>query len=476
MLGFLMDRRGLAVSAAFITSGTCAFLFTTYPAWKAAIGDVPSWQSVDRPAEPAPTQNNASLPAQTPVAAATFPTGITPPAKDQSANSPHEVAQSVADGAPTFDVVRVEPTGESVIAARTKPGADLVLLDEGKPIARAKADASGQVAFIPPTLAPGEHSLMLSIGEPGTPNALSSQSVAVSVPEQPKSPPMVALIQPDQPTRVLSGQIADTAPVTDQPSPGAGRTTPETPQVAIRSVEVEEMGSFYATGKASPGSHCRVYLNGSFVATVTAGQDGAWSLQIKRGMKPGHYIVRADQIDSAAGQVQARAEVPFDYPTRLRAAASLLRPKAGKATPLAVSDQTTLANAVTPSSGAGKSLYGSIAGTNSIVPSKGAVGPAAAKGSGQAAEFPLGSVAASTGTGSRPSTAVLDSAPISPTIIAQLLTTKVVHGDSLWRISRKMLGSGVRYTQIYAANTQQIRDPRWIYPGQIFVMPQTATP
>jgi nucleoid-associated protein YgaU len=70
----------------------------------------------------------------------------------------------------------------------------------------------------------------------------------------------------------------------------------------------------------------------------------------------------------------------------------------------------------------------------------------------------------------------LDSAPISPTIIAQLLTTKVVHGDSLWRISRKMLGSGVRYTQIYAANTQQIRDPRWIYPGQIFVMPQTATP
>jgi nucleoid-associated protein YgaU len=60
----------------------------------------------------------------------------------------------------------------------------------------------------------------------------------------------------------------------------------------------------------------------------------------------------------------------------------------------------------------------------------------------------------------------------TPTIVAELVTAKVVRGDSLWRISRTMLGHGVRYTQIYAANTQQIRDPRLIYPGQVFVLPQ----
>ena len=52
-----------------------------------------------------------------------------------------------------------------------------------------------------------------------------------------------------------------------------------------------------------------------------------------------------------------------------------------------------------------------------------------------------------------------------------MATANVVRGDSLWRISRKMLGQGTRYTQIYDANTTQIRDPRRIYPGQILVVP-----
>ena len=44
-------------------------------------------------------------------------------------------------------------------------------------------------------------------------------------------------------------------------------------------------------------------------------------------------------------------------------------------------------------------------------------------------------------------------------------------GDNLWRISRRMLGEGVKYTIIYEANRDQIRDPHWIYPGQVFDIP-----
>ena len=48
---------------------------------------------------------------------------------------------------------------------------------------------------------------------------------------------------------------------------------------------------------------------------------------------------------------------------------------------------------------------------------------------------------------------------------------------SLWRISWHLLGDGQRYRQIFAANASQIRDPKLIYPGQIFVVPQErATP
>jgi nucleoid-associated protein YgaU len=55
--------------------------------------------------------------------------------------------------------------------------------------------------------------------------------------------------------------------------------------------------------------------------------------------------------------------------------------------------------------------------------------------------------------------------------VPSLGTATVIHGDSLWRISRKILGHGMRYTLIYEANASQIRDPNLIYPGQVFVVP-----
>ncbi|WP_445681969.1 LysM peptidoglycan-binding domain-containing protein [Radicibacter daui] len=45
-------------------------------------------------------------------------------------------------------------------------------------------------------------------------------------------------------------------------------------------------------------------------------------------------------------------------------------------------------------------------------------------------------------------------------------------GNSLWRISRRIYGKGIQYTDIYEANRGQIRDPDLIYPGQVFAVPQ----
>jgi nucleoid-associated protein YgaU len=50
--------------------------------------------------------------------------------------------------------------------------------------------------------------------------------------------------------------------------------------------------------------------------------------------------------------------------------------------------------------------------------------------------------------------------------------TFVQPGNSLWRIARRTLGEGVRYTVIFEANRDQIRNPDLIYPGQIFVVPK----
>jgi nucleoid-associated protein YgaU len=57
-------------------------------------------------------------------------------------------------------------------------------------------------------------------------------------------------------------------------------------------------------------------------------------------------------------------------------------------------------------------------------------------------------------------------------VIAEVRTATVVRGDSLWRLSRRHYRDGMRYRQIYVANSYQIRNPDLIYPGQIFVIPK----
>lgn len=48
----------------------------------------------------------------------------------------------------------------------------------------------------------------------------------------------------------------------------------------------------------------------------------------------------------------------------------------------------------------------------------------------------------------------------------------VVRGDNLWNISRAHYGDGRRFTVVFGANKEQIRDPHLIYPGQIFSLPK----
>jgi hypothetical protein len=51
-------------------------------------------------------------------------------------------------------------------------------------------------------------------------------------------------------------------------------------------------------------------------------------------------------------------------------------------------------------------------------------------------------------------------------------TVIIKRGDNLWRIARGAWGKGMRWSTIYQANTDQIRNPHWIYPGQVFIMPK----
>ncbi len=280
--------------------------------------------------------------------------------------------------AAVFDIVRVEPTGDTVVAGRAKPGATVRLLNKGVVIAQVTADSNGQFALVPPALAVGDHLLSLEI-DGGAASALS-QTVAVSVPAERAGDLVVALTQAGAPTQILSERVpASAAPISIA--------------LSIRTVEVDDKGGFYATGTGTPGSTILLSLNGAPVISVTANPEGRWSLKVERGMAPGAYSVRADHLD-AAGRILAQAEVPFDYPAR--------------PVPPPVKE---------------------------------------VKGSGS----------------------------VSDAVVTDLQSVSVQRGDSLWKISQRLLGDGHRYTQIYAANQTQIRKPSLIFPNQILVVPAGTT-
>lgn len=48
--------------------------------------------------------------------------------------------------------------------------------------------------------------------------------------------------------------------------------------------------------------------------------------------------------------------------------------------------------------------------------------------------------------------------------------------ENLWILAKRLYGSGQLYTVIYQANRAQIRDPRLIYPGQTFALPNEPPP
>ena len=50
-------------------------------------------------------------------------------------------------------------------------------------------------------------------------------------------------------------------------------------------------------------------------------------------------------------------------------------------------------------------------------------------------------------------------------------TYTVQKGDCLWNIAKKFYGDGSKYTVIYNANKDKIKNPNLIYPGQVFVIP-----
>lgn len=355
------------------------------------------------PASAPPSNQPASVKADPPASQA-----AAPQLPEPAANPAPERAPELAPlPLPSFDVVRVEPGGEAVVAGRAAPRSQVTLLSGARLLGQGGADADGNFVILPQALSPGEHVLSLR-SRLGEQEVASQQTVTMVVPQRGTGGVIAAVDAPNQPTRVLSTDNSAKTPPAAAPSSPAVAARPADGAKGLRIASVEAMagGGAFMSGEAPAGAPVRLYLNDSFVASVAAGPDGKWTVRIDQGMQPGAYKVRADVI-GADGKPLGRVEAPFDLPVFMAAAPVVPAPAPAPA-------------------------------------------PAQPPVVAQQKDKPVAGAA----------------------VVSDLRTARVERGDSLWRISRTIYGEGLRYTQIYDANTNQIRNPDLIFPGQVLVVPK----
>jgi hypothetical protein len=240
-------------------------------------------------------------------AAKPAPPAVPPPAPLPAAEPPPapQAAASPVVPVPTFDVARIGPDGRAVIAGRAQPGAKIVLLDGGKEIAQGQADSRGEWVVIAqdPPLTAGQHELRVLQHVEGRAPVTSDQVVVAIVPNAAANAP-----GPKEETLVMIAPPSGAGALVQAPS-AAG--VPKSGDLVMSTLDYDENGHITVTGKATPGTVVRAYINDKMVAEGQAGADGQWRLAPPNPVEPGKYKLRLDRL-TKDGKPVARLELPFE--------------------------------------------------------------------------------------------------------------------------------------------------------------------
>lgn len=449
------SNRGLLFGAVIIVVAAVIAWFSGFfspaPSPETAISSQPASQSapqsapvpaVSEPAAPQPAAPSAPAPQAAETATPQpAPTPATPvPAADTPQPAPETKAEAPAVVAPSFDVLRAEGDGSIVIAGKAAPAAQVEVMDGSKVLGKVEAGPTGDFAVVlDEPLKPGDYQIVLRATTPDKAAAMSQQTAIVSIPDTPSGQVLALVEEPGKPAQLITKpEVApeqaaaateggapaqpQTPAIAQAPAAAAaqadGQPAATAPQPSARQVKVEaveiEGDKLFVAGIADPGRHVRAYANDMLLGDATASPDGRFLIETQRKLPVGDYIIRVDALGTDGSTVVARAAVPFQRE-------------------------------------AGEQI-------SAVAPQAPATAPGAAPSSSSDTATPAASADGTTAPKLEPAKGAV--------IIRK--------GDSLWRISRRVYGQGVRYSNIYLANQDQIQDPDRIWPGQVFKVPVTA--
>ncbi len=419
-----------------------------------------------------------------------------------------ETAEVTAEDAPSFDVMRVEPSGDAVVAGRAEAGSIVALISNGDVVGKGIANSSGEFAIVlDQPLKPGDHDVSLEATNQETQETNDSQQhIAVSVPEDETGEVLVVLNAPNEPSKIL--QLPE-APVTaepvttvqaDEPSlaaPAEVAAVAETVQKPQASAPVETAAETPVQAPAKTPAATQVAVNVAPAETqVVVNQTPA---PVSEAVAPEPTPLQAaTQTTPAPAQAPAKiaTQTQSQTPAPVQAPAVSVAPQAqepaltvkaveteqGKVFVAGESEPGAQVRVYVGEDFLGEAKAGNkgrwLVEAEKIIPAgnvevradkvENAEGKVEAraqvvftKGEKDVAMIPVRLVAE--GSGSKGASASVG--------IGELPNVIIRRGDNLWSISRRLYGKGTRYTTIYQANSQQIHNPDLIFPGQVFMLP-----
>ena len=377
------------------------------------------------------------------------------------------IAQTTGLLAPTFDIVRIEVNGFSVISGKAN-GEGYVLLNlDGLSLPESRSDLDGSGEFVifvelPPSASSQE--LRLELYPADIDGRVMSDAVIflkprtpVLVVEEPIEDPENASVKSSEttfPNKVDSVKKTDTKIVptisAEVQSPAiiladkqgvrviasAGEQGPIL-AVVLDTISYNLDGSVRVGGRAVGIGFVRVYLDNQAITTSRIKPSGYWSADLV-DIDVGIYTLRVDELNES-GEVTSRAESPFKREDPADIAEIL---NSGR---IVVETQSVVFD------GPSIDVQGQV---NEL--------------SNPSGVFNGAQVSGIKATGSdNPIAGVADFG--TPAVRFRVQT--VQPGSTLWAIAKERYGKGIEYFKVFEANKERIRDPDLIYPGQVFELP-----
>ena len=414
----------------------------------------------------AETEQQAEAPTSTAVVPSTETEQTTASEAESTAANEETAENDVPEDAETpepeapeaiFDLVRVEPGGSALFAGRATPNTQISIRMDGTEVAATETDGGGNFA------------IFAELGASGTPRSLSLMEKQADGTEIASGPSILLGPVPEVPSQVASAPASEPAsdtplPETAEPevatsesvdeptSPIAGNVAavqPETPELPQATQEVAE-----ETGVAEAGAAPELAVT----ETPAPSTEQPLSPTVLLADEEGVRVVQSSGV-----QPDAMSNVSID--------------------------------AITYDSEGEVALSGRAVGTSRIQVYLNNQ-PLAATGIGEGGQWRLDLPDVDTGT----YTLRVDEIDSEGTVISRAETPfrreavetikaleqgqieaeaqiapvsliTVQPGNTLWGIASDKYGDGMLFVRVFEANTDRIRNPDLIYPGQIFSVP-----